>query len=537
MRLLLANGATISIKSYNNTTAIVSGNSVPALSIVVNEPIETAKEKFDNADAFIDFNIYPDDKNVSLLHAIGYQKRVSMAIEDDENTCTVILAKTTETDQILSRVEKTLETIEGKNKVYDAAISDINKGLNDLSAKHDTTTEKLTSLNNAVAGLLDALESVRTDIVNVTDHISANDKLCEDVKKSIDGFTEISAQQIAEVQSLRNEVAAATKTATDAVNTADSAANTVVAQTDAIQQAVDVSGTAKDATDALNVNVSAALESLAQVTDQVNDVAKAAADLKINTASAEVVDNISYDVECMKDNVKKASDDISAITDTVDDINTKLPEIDNKLETMANKTDTVAANQDAIKETADTAAEAATKVADDLTSVNERLTALEPITDYTTLSLEDAKEYRVNESASDLEAYLSEHPITSTCHQGISAQYSITKDKQDYLQAMINMTKLSQESGIPYQPSWNATGEVCSYDWTLEELCQLAMEIEAVVRPLVSYQQTLEKEIRSVETMEDLKNVVIDYSQAPSHTTDTSESETADNTASEAIEE
>ena len=176
MRLLLANGATISIKSYNNTTAIVSGNSVPALSIVVNEPIETAKEKFDNADAFIDFNIYPDDKNVSLLHAIGYQKRVSMAIEDDENTCTVILAKTTETDQILSRVEKTLETIEGKNKVYDTAISDINKGLNDFSAKHDTTTEKLTSLNNAVAGLLDALESVRTDIVNVTDHISANDK-------------------------------------------------------------------------------------------------------------------------------------------------------------------------------------------------------------------------------------------------------------------------------------------------------------------------------------------------------------------------
>ena len=43
MRLLLANGTKVSIESYTNTTAVVNGNSVPALSIVVNEPFESAK--------------------------------------------------------------------------------------------------------------------------------------------------------------------------------------------------------------------------------------------------------------------------------------------------------------------------------------------------------------------------------------------------------------------------------------------------------------------------------------------------------------
>lgn len=131
--------------------------------------------------------------------------------------------------------------------------------------------------------------------------------------------------------------------------------------------------------------------------------------------------------------------------------------------------------------------------------------------DYTTLSLEDAKKYRINESKLKLATYLEEHPVTSSCHGGEAAQYSITSEKQSFLQAMIAMTTIATASGLEYQPSWNRVGESCTYDWTLTELQQLAIEIEAVVRPLVSHQQALEKEILNVSNMAALKAVDISY--------------------------
>ena len=69
------------------------------------------------------------------------------------------------------------------------------------------------------------------------------------------------------------------------------------------------------------------------------------------------------------------------------------------------------------------------------------------------------------------------------------------------------------------------------------------MEIETVVRPLVSYQQTIEKSINNCTTMEELQAVVINYNNAPVHestiTTDTTESSATDETAAEdqAVEE
>jgi hypothetical protein len=51
---------------------------------------------------------------------------------------------------------------------------------------------------------------------------------------------------------------------------------------------------------------------------------------------------------------------------------------------------------------------------------------------------------------------------------------------------MILITQVAQQSVIDYQASWNATGEDCTYDWTIEGLKQLAFEIENVVRPLIN---------------------------------------------------
>ena len=131
--------------------------------------------------------------------------------------------------------------------------------------------------------------------------------------------------------------------------------------------------------------------------------------------------------------------------------------------------------------------------------------------DYDTLNLEELKALWINKSKENLDKYLSSNPIVSTCHGEIEKYYSITKDKQTYLTQMIMMTQLAMQAGIPYQPSWNATGEECTYDWTIIQLQQLAFEIENVVRPLVSLQQAMEAQIKACTTKEEVLSIHIEF--------------------------
>lgn len=121
-----------------------------------------------------------------------------------------------------------------------------------------------------------------------------------------------------------------------------------------------------------------------------------------------------------------------------------------------------------------------------------------------------AKEALIAQSKQNLAIYLATHTVTSTCHGG-TAEYSITSEKQSYLASMIVTAQMAQASGIDYQPSWNATGQVCTYDWTLEQLQQLAFEIESVVRPLVSKQQTMEASINNCASIEALNEIDISF--------------------------
>jgi hypothetical protein len=123
------------------------------------------------------------------------------------------------------------------------------------------------------------------------------------------------------------------------------------------------------------------------------------------------------------------------------------------------------------------------------------------------LSLEDLKAYRIAQSKVNLANYLATHPVTSTAHKNTEASYSITQEKQSLLVSMIMMCTINPD----YQPSWNATGEACTYDWTLEELQTLAADIEAVVRPLVSKQQSMEVEINAASTIAAVKKVSITF--------------------------
>ena len=503
-RLLLANGTTISVKSYNNTTALVDGNSVPAISIVTAESLDSVNAKLANTDALLDFNIYPEDKSVVLFHATGYQKRIRTILEDGEDGSTgvtILLAKTTDTDVILKRVEKLLTTIQQTQEEQGESISTLADTQKKTSDELDKVDQKNKQLDQLVKNIGDSLIDINKHIQTVNTHMSENDELCNSIKESVANFTEISAQHIAEIQGMRTDFKAVSDSASKAVNAADTAANTVTTQNEVIQQAVTAAGNADTKATQVSNDLTTAINKLTDVADQVTEVSKVAEDTKNNAASADSVKELTESMSTMKENLSTVSETAAKASKSVETISGQtIPVLDQAIKNATNNSKNALDQADAL---------------------DKRVSVLEPVTDYTTLSLEDAIAFRVKESAAALSEYLAANPITSTCHKGIAAKYSITKDKQEYLQSMISVCTLAKQSGRPYQPSWNATGEVCSYDWTIEELVQLAMEIEATVRPLVSYQQTIENQIKKCTTMDELKAVVINYNNVPVHTTPT----------------
>ena len=503
-RLLLANGTTISVKSYNNTTALVDGNSVPAISIVTAESLDSVNAKLANTDALLDFNIYPEDKSVVLFHATGYQKRIRTILEDEEDGSTgvtILLAKTTDTDVILKRVEDLLTSIQQTQEKQGESISTLTDTQKKTSDKLDNVDQKNKQLDQLVKNIGDSLIDINKHIQTVNTHMSENDELCNSIKESVANFTEISAQHIAEIQGMRTDFKAVSDSASKAVNAADTAANTVTTQNEVIQQAVTAAGNADTKATQVSNDLTTAINKLTDVADQVTEVSKVAEDTKNNAASADSVKELTESMSTMKENLSTVSETAAKASKSVETISGQtIPVLDQAIKNATNNSKNALDQADAL---------------------DKRVSVLEPVTDYTTLSLEDAIAFRVKESAAALSEYLAANPITSTCHKGIAAKYSITKDKQEYLQSMISVCTLAKQSGRPYQPSWNATGEVCSYDWTIEELVQLAMEIEATVRPLVSYQQTIENQIKNCTTMDELKAVVINYNNVPVHTTPT----------------
>ena len=138
---------------------------------------------------------------------------------------------------------------------------------------------------------------------------------------------------------------------------------------------------------------------------------------------------------------------------------------------------------------------------------------INPVFNPNIATLEEIKKHLILESKGNLELYLAAHPITSKCHGDVEKQYTITKEKQTLLTQMIMIAQVAVNAGQTYQPSWNAQGEPCTYDWTLQELQQLAFEAEAVVRPLVSHQQTMEAEINAAETKENALTIDIIFGE------------------------
>lgn len=146
------------------------------------------------------------------------------------------------------------------------------------------------------------------------------------------------------------------------------------------------------------------------------------------------------------------------------------------------------------------------------------------------MTLDELKLYLIELSKKNLNDYLETHQVTSSCHGGVEAEYTCTLEKQQLLNQAIALCEIHNKLGNEYQPSWNAHGQECTYDWTLNELIILAIQIEAAVKPLISAQQSMESKIKAATTIEEANAVSITFDEfvyevpdivLPSESTDT----------------
>lgn len=119
------------------------------------------------------------------------------------------------------------------------------------------------------------------------------------------------------------------------------------------------------------------------------------------------------------------------------------------------------------------------------------------------------KSNMIMESKKNLSDFLRNHNLISSCHGGVEKEYSVTAEKQQYLNCMISVTKIGLETSDDYRGTWNASGEESTSDWTLDELQQLAVEIETFIRPFVLKQQQTETMINNATTLEELDSINI----------------------------
>ena len=126
-------------------------------------------------------------------------------------------------------------------------------------------------------------------------------------------------------------------------------------------------------------------------------------------------------------------------------------------------------------------------------------------------TLEEIKEKLILALKSNLSDYLLDNPLQSTVKYSEGRLYSVTLEKQQQLTSKLLLYNLYTSQNIPYQLTWNDTGNICE-SWSSEELSTLSMQIDAYVTPLVKMQQTIEVKIKDSTSIEDVLQIDISYS-------------------------
>lgn len=157
-------------------------------------------------------------------------------------------------------------------------------------------------------------------------------------------------------------------------------------------------------------------------------------------------------------------------------------------------------------------AEDTANVSKTLTETTQKVDQAIPNTNIDTMSLDEAKAYRIQQSKDELEAYLISHPQFSKAHDTDGAYYTVTSEKQQLLASGINLAMIAAAANnTSYKPSWNSVGKACTYDWTLLQLQQLALEMGIRIKPIISLQQDYELEIKACTDIAAIKAIVFDY--------------------------
>lgn len=118
----------------------------------------------------------------------------------------------------------------------------------------------------------------------------------------------------------------------------------------------------------------------------------------------------------------------------------------------------------------------------------------------------NSKLQKINESKIKLADFLNTHPILWKDGK----QYSVTQEKQSQLTSVIATYEIESKINPSAVVTWNSTGEECS-EWDIQELCELAVSIKDYIKPLVTYQQRKEIEIKNCKKLSELESIEIDY--------------------------
>ena len=477
MKLLLSDGTAIAVTSYEKTNTTVNGNTVDAVSIVVEKTtLEKVKTMFSDSDNLGVMHMY-NNENILVDTFNGYQTRKSIALGDADTSFVVLLAKSSEVNEQIVAMTNEINGIKKTLTELTNSVSDVVKASTETANSTDDAIKKYNEQSKTLQSITEAVNEMKESVSDQKTNVDNLEIAVKKIKESFTSFAETAETIGNQYASMVEGINTTNQNVSRVLSQIDSAYNTIVAKADEFSHLSSLIDEIKELATSNDNKVLGFGESVATLTEGVN-------------TSKLAVERFTEDVTTVTKNAKDAKE---AATEATKTANKALESIGSTNESLTELTKKAEENANAA------------------TNLEERIAILEPVEDYTTLSLEDAKKYRINESKLKLATYLEEHPVTSSCHGGEAAQYSITSEKQSFLQAMIAMTTIATASGLEYQPSWNRVGESCTYDWTLTELQQLAIEIEAVVRPLVSHQQALEKEILNVSSMSALKAVDISY--------------------------
>lgn len=475
MKLLLSDGTQLKLTEYTKLMVQLNGEVTDGLKFdLTDTSAATVRTLFESPSNLESVEIYTDN-GVFKDKFNGYQIRHSIQLGDDDASYSVIIAKGTDTASKVDALTRDVNTLSTN-------VNEAMKVVADLTANLSGLMTGLQGASNTISTLQETVNTQGESIVDLTDACKTNAEVAKTVLDKIDSVKRAISSNNQTVVSIQNEFG-----------------NVMQQVTDGVQNMAQV----LTQTDAMSADYATRVESLESVQRVAGDAQHAA-------AGAEAT---AKDVKAISESLNDSMTIFAA--QTTEKVNQASQEVDRIGETIQQQAENLAEAKTAIGEVKTVVDEQVEKLVNAENSLNEvatRVSALEPITDLTQLPLEEAKAAKVEESQVLLARWLNDHPITSTAHKGIMAQYSITREKQSYLRDMIITASEAVASGIEFTPSWNAVGEPCTKDWTIDELRQLALEISLVVRPLVTHQQHIDKTIQACTTVDEVVAVEIDYS-------------------------